>query len=206
MILFIDAYNVLKILFDAVSITQETRDEFIGLVQFYAQRQNITTYIVFDGGPYNKPAFCRRKKYTVVYAGRNQSADDVIILLAQQYKNETGVLVTFDRQLCRRCNEYGASYMDPDIFYARMVQLWKQESIVHNKKNNSQCYAVKLTESTDSYVDTLMQEGSSHILYKKEDMIASQDIHMSYEHRGQTAKKNKKSKKERRLAPVVKKL
>jgi len=197
MILFIDAYNVLKILFDAVYIDQETRDEFIGLVQFYAQRQNITTYIVFDGGPYNKPAFCRRKKYIVVYAGHNQSADDVIILLLQQHRHETGVLVTFDRQLCRRSNEYGASCMDPDIFYARMMQLWRQES-TGGKKNIAEGCAIKLSEAGESSLDQLMREGSGQVMYKKEDILAAQHIH--------TAKKNKKSKKERKLTHVLKKL
>ena len=198
MILCIDAYNVLKILFDAVCIDQETRDEFIGLVQFYAQRQNITTYIVFDGGPYNKPAFCRRKKYIVVYAGRNQSADDVIILLLQQHRHERGVLVTFDRQLCRRSNEYGASCMDPDIFYARMMQLWRQES-TGGKKNIAEGCAIKLSESGESSLDELMCQSSVHVMYKKEDILASQN------NSGKT-KKNKKSKKERELTHVLKKL
>src|SRR5665647_554319 len=112
MILFIDAYNVLKILFDAINIDQQTRDEFIGLICWYARKQNIFIYIVFDGGPYDKPAFCHREKCTIVYAGRYSSADDVIVLLIQRHRNRSGVLVSFDRQLGRRSNDYGISCMD----------------------------------------------------------------------------------------------
>ena len=135
-----------------------------------------------------------------MYTGRNQSADDVIISLIKQHKDQKSILVTFDRQLCFRGANFGISCIDPDIFYMRMMQLWRNESISKIKKVEAvQTQIVKLSNSSDTLLDTLMFESCLQIMYKKEDTVENNLNAIKN-------KKNKKSKRERKLIHVLKKI
>ncbi len=161
MIILIDAYNILKQLFEGEMITEQQRRAFIKQISLYQRkRKHKKILVVFDGGMVQWPSREKIRGTSVIYTGVQQSADDYIksFVSAHKDKAENMVVVSSDRELCSWVDDYGVATVDALEFYRLMVQALKPSTkIVKPQK------AIKLTAQVIPELDRLMQEAAENI-------------------------------------------
>ena len=88
----------------------------------YAHKKSTRIYVVFDGGPYERPTIETRGVITKVYSGRHKSADEVIKNYIEEQVLKPMIIVTTDRQV----NAYAARHKVPSIdsldFYKLLIE------------------------------------------------------------------------------------
>lgn len=152
MILFIDAYNVLK-RHSAHEISSKERARFLTLIQHYARLKNHRLIVVFDGGLSPWPTVYNQGQVQIVYAGNASQADEYIKKALPRYSQEGTLLVTSDRHLGDYAALLGIVVVKAAKF-ATIVQQTVDESSELVKSINNQVQ--KMTAATNDEIDLLM--------------------------------------------------
>jgi predicted RNA-binding protein with PIN domain len=195
MIILIDGYNVLKQRGNSLTITQSQRGAFARQLAQYARQKKHTIITVFDGGPYERPAYFTREGVTFIYSGLHENADGVIQSLITHYPASSLVIVSSDREIRKYAAQHNVQSIDALEFDNFLRNVIVQGPVVRVIKSKEKPQKVKGYES-EPELDKLMEQASSIIMYKDEDTASSDfDQH-----------KQKLSKKEKKKLKVIKKL
>ena len=191
--IIIDGYNIIKQVFGKKQVTEKERARFLEKLANYAIKKKHALYVVFDGGPYERPTAEKRAGIVSVYSGRRESADDVIKTYIEEQVLKPMLIVTTDRQI----NAFAARHKVPSIdsldFYKLMMEE-KTMPVTGLQKVSGEAHKLH-EEEMSAELDTLMQEAAQVLYYKEEDAAAQK--------RGA---KRKAPKEERHMLKILKKL
>lgn len=163
MTIIIDGYNVLKQREPREYISEEQRLKLIKLAEIYGLRKEHSMVIAFDGGPMPKPSREVHDDVTVLYAGWQLTADDIIKEYIEEHVAKELLLVSSDSQLCRFASHHGVTAIDSLAFWEIMEDTLKKE---YKKGVTTHEKAVKTTGREDQLIDDLMQEATATIVDK----------------------------------------
>lgn len=191
--IIIDGYNIIKQVFAKTHVSEKERAWFMNKLTEYAHRKKHTLYVVFDGGPYERPTIETRGVITKVYSGRHKSADEVIKNYIEEQVLKPMIIVTTDRQV----NAYAARHKVPSIdsldFYKLLIEDKAVAQLHGLKRAPGKAHKLN-TEQEHTELDTLMEEAASVLLYKEEDQ------------KERTKSGQKIPKEERQMLKILKKL
>ncbi len=192
--IIIDGYNLLKQVCKKKEITERERSRFGQFAASYATKKKHTIYIIYDGGPFDRPTSEKRGSVITVYSGRRSTADDVIKTYIDEKILKDMLIVTTDRQLTNYAAHAHIPSLDSLDFYGFMQGLAsKIQERVGFKKVSGEAHKLH-EEEVSPELDALMQEAASVLLYKRE------------EDEEKAKKGQKPSKKERIALALLKKL
>jgi len=188
MIIFIDAYNLLKTVLHVQFISDAQRLQFLQLFEKYAQlRPGNQVLLIFDGGPDIYESSNRYQHIQILYAGIMQSADDIIKKKIVQYKSYDVLLVTCDRELRRYAAQYQIESLGSVEFYKIL------QNIVYRQDKKEEIIAqtiCKTTHEKNEELDMLMEVGSRKLVMKEQDKEVKVKFRSNNDM--QVAKKDKK--------------
>ena len=121
--LVIDGYNLLHNTPELAPAEArgQGRAALLKALKLYRAKRGHKLTVVFDGGPDAAPTRASESGVPVVYAGAEQSADDVIAELAA--KHGPGVtIISDDRELAQRCAAAGSEVIASWEFAGRLMQ------------------------------------------------------------------------------------
>jgi predicted RNA-binding protein with PIN domain len=121
--LLIDGYNLLHNTPELAPAQArgQGRAALLKALKLYRAKRRHKLTVVFDGGPDAQPSRGSESGVPVVYAGTEQSADDVIADLAA--KHGPGVtVITDDRELAQRCAAKGSEVIASWEFAIRLME------------------------------------------------------------------------------------
>jgi len=197
MVLLIDGYNVLRV--GEVSREQSDREIrcFLRRIALYASSKKHEAIVVFDGGLSPHPKRCFEEGVTVIYAGHYQRADDEIMRLLHHYQPGSLLVVSSDHEI-ENC-AHGAGVVTMDALAFR--QLLRDQGTCLKGKATGLKAAPGLAHKRAGHksspeIDALMEQAASKIMIKWDDT----EPVLKEQH------ENKKSKRERELERVIKKL
>lgn len=192
MILIIDGYNILKFFYHDAFITEKQRTDFIQLLMKYGKKKGHELIVVFDGGAYGLPDRWVQAPVTIMYTGKQERADDVIIRLLKQYKTYEVVIVSTDREITKEAEECNVPFIDSSLFFDCVKNVVRTSCAQPQKKSHVQ----KMHKELNPVLDALMETVEIPSRFSKDDtsLIASRS-------RGK-----KMSKHEQRIMNIVEKL
>lgn len=203
MILLIDGYNVLHAVGRGRNAGGSTRNRFIELVAVYARARGHEAVIIFDGGSSPYPQESVVDGVTVVESGYRQSADDLLRKKLADYPPETVIVASSDRAITDDAESRGIVSIDADAFYHRLVDVVCDKSATPRIPTAKE-RAVRFHREgegdeglVDDLLNELMEKASAHVRPKKSDIDDQEP---------RPTRGRKKSKAERRLERVIKKL
>ena len=160
MYIVVDGYNVLKKVIADKDGSETQRKAFVNLCGRYAAKRGHKLTVFFDAGPCDRPMRERQRGVAVVFSGKFQSADDLIIEFMELHKGKEVVVVTADREIKMAASKSGAEVVDPEFFYHKMQEL------VHpplHESSDSLGVILKLSTESNPELDALMKEASTMI-------------------------------------------
>ncbi|MBN2266987.1 MAG: NYN domain-containing protein [Candidatus Babeliaceae bacterium] len=198
MTLLIDAYNVLKQGRAAPIISQVEVRRFVSLLGQYAKLKGFSITVVFDGGDFQRPtAFCEGA-VTTIYAGYGRSADEVVVEKMLEYCPGEVMVVSSDREICSEAARYEIATIEAVGFFDYVRgEVTAQQRISCRPKQVPGLYKRPGCESSPE-VDLLMTELIGRVPNKVDDLPVEGGRRLR--------RKGKKSKLERRIDRLVKKL
>ena len=197
MTIIIDGYNVLKTIHATSCIDDDEREQFIHQIAHYAKLSHNKVFIVFDGGGGVRPTFYPRNGIIVIYSGYRDSADDVIKNIVDREQRRDVMLVSTDRELNRYAAELDVPSIDSTVFYGHMQGRLRSEEHTAQQQKQVDSIRKRLGHESSEEIDALMMGDAGKVLQKYEDK-------KEYDH--YCRKKHKKSKEEKKLEKMVKKL
>lgn len=199
MVLLIDGYNVLYAAGYGGDLKKSERDRFVSLVSAYARALGHEAIIIFDGGSSPHPYTAMMAGVMVIESGYNQSADDLLCKKLLHFPPEIVLMVSSDRAITDEAAAHGVVSIDADAFYDRLVD------VVHRRSDPRLSSKAPRVVDGVGYdkkeLDILMEKACAHVQPKKVDLEDESD-----EYQARVSKKRKKSKAERRLERVIKKI
>lgn len=194
MYIIIDGYNLLKSLLKSNEISAKERQWFHAQMTEYARKKGHSIAIIYDGGSFDRPTAEKKGAITTIYSGYRSTADDVIKDMIDEKAHHDMLVVTTDNKLSSYAVRWGIPTMRSADFYKIMLteEVGAPEFVGYKRVAGEAHKSESHVSSAD--IDALMQEASSVLLYKEEGDGES-------EKPGQ-----KRSKKERLAAKIVKKL
>jgi len=189
--LLIDGHNLIRYGTGSVPTAQQV-DAFLARMARYSRYTGHEIIIVFDGGEGLYPYEMVRRGMAIHYAGARQTADDVIKKLLPRYHKDELVLISNDRQLNAVAEQQSIISVDPAFFMSRVRE--KGMSTATHKTAQSEIH--KTSTETNEELDTLMHTSPMRGVAKSE---TTESLH-------DTLKDGKKTKLERRLEAVIRKL
>ncbi len=194
MIIIIDGYNVLKQL-HGLNVSDMQKSAFVNLLGRYIKKRNHKVIVVFDGGPHRYPDKEKQKGVAVWHSGELQSADDLIIAYAQEHRTKELLVVTLDREICKKVGESRAETVDPFFFYAKIQEVCNPLRLAASSDVTG---IYKLSEEENEEVDALMREAAGMKVPLKDEEESAV--------RKQTSPSSRSSKKERAYLRAIDKL
>lgn len=179
-----------------VTVSDSQKAAFVNLLGRYIKKRNHKVIVVFDGGPHRYPATEKQKGITVWHSGEFQSADDLIITYVQEHHTKELLVVTLDREICKKVGEVKVQTVEPDFFYAKVRELCMSTKTVPTL---AQLDVRKLSDEDDEAVDALMREAAGMKLPVKEE-------HVHVQSGLQQSRCVRASKKEKKYLKLVDKL
>ena len=195
MILLIDAYNLLKQLFGQ-EISKRQRVTYIRNLNAYAKIKHHSIVLVFDGGFFDYPIREKQGSVLSIDAGKNRTADELIMEYIDKHKAKDMVLVSSDRELINYASKHDIVAVDSRVFdrYVQQALEKPQEQMVPTSQKAHKIHP----EYNDEELDALMQEASQMVVQKPEDDTTNKQV--------SRRKSSKLSKKERKIMAKLKKL
>jgi predicted RNA-binding protein with PIN domain len=193
MILLIDAYNLLKYIVAADQATEQEKRNFIAMIIRYASLKHLAIELVFDGGPLGIPDRRHEKNVSIRHSGAQESADEVIKRLINQFKGHEVLLISTDRELGRYAARYGVDALDSDDFYRLMQKALEKRNGSEKQHKHA---IVKTGSGSNRELDELMAEHAVTIQKGVSDEAIPSE----------SALKRGSSKKERNLEKKLRKL
>ncbi|HSW75603.1 MAG TPA: NYN domain-containing protein [Candidatus Saccharimonadales bacterium] len=180
MIIIIDAYNYIKSVSGQTFIDDRTAQEWIDTFKEYVRVRRNPIILIFDAGPCYFQSKQRHGGVTVVYAGQQQTADDVIKDWLKSNYGADALLVSSDRELCHCASDAGVASVGSYDFYKIFNHVMKQEEEFEQKITQTIHKIDDLLAEEDQdldqleYLDQLMEEGSRGLMKGK--IIKEQDM------------------------------
>ena len=166
MILVIDGYNLLKHIDPYREVSEHERTVFLHMLKRYARRKKHKLVVVFDGGPFEWPHRETVGGATVIYSGRRETADEVIMHYVKDHKAKDLLLVSSDHELNLFASKHGIVSIGSDDFY-RLVQ----DAL---EKSGTQDEDASVTfDEHETDIDAVMEQASKIVPRKQEDMEPS---------------------------------
>jgi predicted RNA-binding protein with PIN domain len=189
MIILIDAYNLLKQLYTGEYITDQECQEYIAELNRYNNIKHHTIILMFDGGFFDMSSQHKEGQVLVVYAGRNQTADQAIKNYLRSNHNKDLLLVTADRELIDFAQKFDTVSIDPIIFDRYVKRALKKSD---EKMRMAEQPVQKLpSEDESEELDRLMEQASEVIMQKPEE----EEIRLVLVRQGKNANRSKKERK-----------
>ncbi|MBD3231090.1 hypothetical protein GF322_00345 [Candidatus Dependentiae bacterium] len=208
LIVIVDGYNLLRAVFYKVKgKLTEQRNHFIKQLGHYKSKKNEINeiIIVFDGGYFRHATREIHNGVVTIFAGQKSSADDWIINYIKKNKQYQILLVSRDRQLISKCENYGADAIDVEEFY-ELVQSSILEDVSSKQKINDlvkkyekNIYVDDKLNSNDKILDLLMEETQIDSFLEEKERYEKNDVKNN-------KKKGKLPKKEKKIYKKIKKL
>lgn len=198
MVLLIDGYNVLHAVGRGRDPSGRERDRFIGLVALYAQIRGHQAVIIFDGGQSAYPRQLTQDGVVVIESGYKQSADDLLCQKLPDYPPENVLVVSSDRAITDFAESHSVYSIDSPAFYRRVMDVVCKREVPAQKLGTSPLTKQKNRESKTE-LDLLMEKACRVVHPKAVDR--EEEAGFIDQKKGK-----KKSKAEKRLERVVKKL
>jgi len=192
MIIIVDAYNILKYMYQDQYITEKQRTHFVQQLAKYGKKKGHELIVVFDGGPHGLSDRFVKKPVTIIYTGAQERADDFIIRSITKYKNFDVLIVSTDREITNRAEKNNIPYIDSHLFYT-FVCAALGRSAERGKKGSP---ARKLHKEVGLELDALME--SVEVPSRS---VKDEDSVVAYTQKGKVSSKN-----ERRIMSIVDKL
>ena len=123
--LLIDGYNLLHATPEFASALQSGQGPAVLTLalKLYRQYKSHKITVVLDGGPQPQESRASLNGVPVIYAGQEQSADDVIARLASRH--QAGVtVISDDRELGERCKAFGSEVVGSSEFSGRLAMFF----------------------------------------------------------------------------------
>lgn len=207
MILLIDGYNVMHAVGRGHDETGGERRYFLKLVSEYARIKKHEAYVFFDGGSSPFPTNTEYDGVLVSESGYQHSADDVLRSKLDFFPPETVLVVSSDHVITNDAESHGIISMDAAVFYHRMKEVIcaheQQVSNANSGKRDGGFQKISKNESpgVKTELDLLMERACANVRPKLADLESDrQDDHACKK------KGHKKSKAEKRLERVIKKI
>ena len=194
MVIVIDAYNLLKQIFDD-PIVQQDRERYINTLKRYAKKKQHTIILVFDGGFSDWQSREKHGNVIVIYSGTRDSADEVIKRYLEENKDKDLLLVTADRQIIDHAAHFQIVSIDPLVFDNYVKQALGKLAA---SQVVAQSEAKKIHHDQDDELDALMEQASMVIEQKPEEDLRTKSM--------QRRKDFVLSKKKRKVMAKLKKL
>jgi predicted RNA-binding protein with PIN domain len=207
MIILIDGYNLLRLIFHhaRTQVHAEKKMLLKRLGSYFALKKETinSIIIVFDGGDARHATREVKQGIVIIQSGQRASADDWIIEYAKKHPSQELLLVTMDRKLKETVARHNIHSMGGEDFWSLMmaaissVQPKKEKTGLQSGVLKKIHHDIDETMPTTPYsIDLLMEEASMRIVPKEADALPLKE-----------AKKGPKgSKTERQLEHVLKKL
>lgn len=191
MIMVVDGYNILKKMIGTKFASQKQQAQFMKLLNTYAQKKNIAIMLVFDGGlsPWLEK-YVLSPRITVIYSGKQQSADDYIKEYLHAHRNQNILLASSDRELNRFAAQENITSLDASVF----IQLLQDITMLRAPQQKTVTSLKKITEEQNEEIDALMQElgdVSQKKIVQEKDTIKKSSVTLS-KHERKLLKKLKK--------------
>ncbi|MFA5998560.1 MAG: NYN domain-containing protein [Candidatus Babeliales bacterium] len=133
MIIVIDAYNYIKSVAGQTFIDDRTAQQWIDIFKEYVRVRHNPIILIFDAGPGYYPSTQRHGGVTVMYAGQQQTADDVIKVWLKAHPGADALLVSSDRELCHCADDARVASVGSYDFYKIFNHVMKQEQEFEQK-------------------------------------------------------------------------
>lgn len=124
--ILVDGYNIIRRIPELSvldrSDMENGREYLIEELSGYRSGKGHAIAVVFDGAGscHLDNRSCRVKGVTVIYSRQGRSADDVIAALCSEGKAD--LLITADRELCRRAENAGVPAAAPELFWRKIEE------------------------------------------------------------------------------------
>ena len=213
MIIIIDGYNLLKAVFHRVKGKLDNqRKHFVKQLGHYKSKKPDIKEIVlvFDGGHFRHATREISNGIVVIFSGQKSTADEWIKKYVKNHKDFEMLLVSRDRELKSKCENYGADPIDVEDFY-NLVQnaILEEITINQNKDTTTQKFEDETYfdetgfdedfKANDKILDLLMEESEIEPLLKEKEKFEKRDKDNKH-------KQQKLSKREKRIYQKIKKL
>lgn len=153
--IIIDAYNVLKKQDGKSYISGQVRDAFVSLIRRYANKRGHSVQLVFDGGISHWPIERKNGKFSVVYSGTGQTADDYIKDYVKKIHNmDNFLLVSSDYALCSWVSDRGVVSIDSSEFHSIVEE--RLGKVTGKSKKKGSGTLVKTSLENNKWIDHLM--------------------------------------------------
>ena len=163
MIIVIDGYNFLKSITGTKFISETQMRDWINYFEKYIYFRGNQIMVALDAGPYLFASFEKHGAIEVWYAGQHQTADDLIKNWLTKHKQKDVLLVTSDREVRDFADDLGVVSISSQEFYKILDSVIDEEE--HQQEIQMQSlHKTKQAESSDVYLDNLMEMGSRDIV------------------------------------------
>jgi len=168
MIIVIDAYNYIKSVAGQTFIDDRTAQQWIDIFKEYVRVRHNPIVLIFDAGPGYYPSTQRHGGVTVMYAGQQQTADDVIKVWLKAHPGADALLVSSDRELCHCADDVRVASVGSYDFYKIFNHVMKQEEQFEQKVIQT-VHKTAQHDGLDQFedLDRIMEEGSRGLIKGK---------------------------------------
>lgn len=199
MLLLIDGYNVLYAVGKGHGDSERNKRQFIQLVSSYARIKHHDALIVFDGGNSPFPHETKVAGIRIVESGYQSDADTYIRSFFGEVRPETVLVISSDRAVTDDAEAHDIVSVDAQAFYYRALEVVCQKpERSHQSVRDSASRNPHSCSSCSSELDALMERACACVQPKKADLDDDED---DFSAKGRT-----KSRAEKRLERVIKKL
>jgi len=184
MIIVIDAYNYIKSVAGQTFIDDRIAQQWINIFKEYVRVRHNPIVLIFDAGPGYYPSTQRHGGVTVMYAGQQQTADDVIKIWLKAHPGADALLVSSDRELCHCADDVRVTSVGSYDFYKIFNHVMQQEERFEQKivqtvhKATKNLSSIGLTQGLSNKnshddldqledLDRIMEEGSRGLIKGK---------------------------------------
>ena len=191
MIIVIDGYNFLKLVIGTTFVSDSQMSYWINYFQDYVDYRGNKIIIVLDAGPYTFQSYQKHGSVDVWYSGQYQTADDWIKNWLLKNKHKDILLVSSDREIRDFADGLNIVSIVSQEFYKIVDNLIEESKKEYIKESSQVFIKTKGYESSDRYLDSLMEMGSRDIVsvYKENDYTQKVD-------------RNSKSKQESKIDKI----
>ena len=167
--LVIDAYNVLKNIRHHETCSSDQINWFYNQLARYAAMKQLELIVIFDGGASSYQERFFIKQIEIIYVGKNRTADDFIKQYLDAYYTSDLLLVSSDRELILYAQKYGLCSIEAVLFWHLLMQALEKIPIKKSKQHSSM---IKVSETNNEELDSLMAEVSDKDIAFKQDVVS----------------------------------
>ena len=183
MIVLVDGYNFIKGIFPRrKGFAEECRQHLLRLISQYRECRRNTIkeiIVVFDGGLFSRATREVHGGVSVIFSGRDRSADDWIVEHVDRHSGYELLVVTNDRQLTQRSKSSGSETMKIEEFDRCVREAIRDSGEVLSKRVILNDGTIKKFDrgagDTSAELDLLMEQASIGVHCKDNDDLEKKE-------------------------------